>query len=628
MDVVGGDPAASAHGLDELPGNVNYLVGNDPASWRTGISSYGQVAFTNVYPGIDLVYYGSQEHLEYDFVVRPGADARSIGLRLGGAEDAHVDAGGNLVLETGAGPVVQQKPLVYQDVDGARREVPGNFVLTHDAAAPGAFQVSFRVGEYDPSRPLVIDPIMLSYSTFLGGSGWDEAFAVAVDKADNIYVSGTTGSTNLPSSAGALETTYGGGSADAFVAKLKADGSGLDYLTYLGGSTYDDATGIAVDAAGRAYVSGYTGSSDFPTTPGAFQTHTDGGADAFISELKADGTGLVYSTLLGGTGNDVAWAVAVNAAGNAFVAGHTTSFNFPTTPPEKHAVHATLADAFVVELKPGGSGLVYSLRLGGGDADIAWAVAVDAAGCAYLAGHSHSSNFPTTPGAFQTTSGGFTDAFVAKIKADGSGLVYSTYLGGSQYDTARGIAVDAAGHAWVTGYTYSDEFPVTQGAFQTKYHGYGSDGFVAELSADGSNLLAGTLLGGSGEDSGRQLLIGPGGGVFVVGYTASSDYPTTSDAFQHTYGDGGDAFVTELKPNLTGLIYSTYLGGQSEDWGRAIALDGAGSVVVAGRTLSPNFPVRGKAFQATFGGDADAFVGMVLLNNVPGHGTGLPNRSA
>ena len=457
MTLVNAKPRSQPAGHDELPGKSNYFIGNDPAKWRTNIPTYAKVKYVGVYPGVDLVYYGNQGQLEYDFVVAPGADPGLVTLAFAGARDVHIDARGDLVLGVEGGEVRQHKPVVYQEVAGVKQEVAGRYVMK------GTRQVGFRVAAYDPSQPLIIDPVLV-YSTFLGGGSADLGEDIAVDGAGSAYVTGSTVSADFPTTAGAAETTLAG-SSDAFVTKLDATGSRLVYSTYLGGNVFENGNGIAVDGAGSAYVTGFTTSADFPTTAGAAQTTYGGGdIDAFVTKLDATGSGLVYSTYLGGSDNDGGNEIAVDAAGSAYVTGETgQTIDFPTTAGAFQTAPAGSTDGFVTKLDVTGSGLVYSTYLGGGNTDFLFDIAVDAAGSAYVTGGTTGAAFPTTAGAFQTNyAGGTFDAFVTKLNATGSGLVFSTFLGGGGElgsDIAFGIAVDGAGSAYVTGLYGLYRFP-------------------------------------------------------------------------------------------------------------------------------------------------------------------------
>jgi hypothetical protein len=542
MTLVNANPQSQAAGHDALPGKSNYFIGNDPAKWRTNISTYAKVKYEGVYPGVDLVYYGNQGQLEYDFVVAPGADPHFVTLAFEGAREVHIDARGELVLGVEGGEVRQHKPVIYQEVAGVKREVAGHYVMK------GTRQVGFRVAAYDPSRPLIIDPVLV-YSTYLGGSAEDSGSGIAVDAAGSAYVTGQTLSIDFPTTAGAPQTTRAEG-PDAFVTKLDSTGSGLVYSTYLGGSISDSAQSIAVDSAGSAIVTGATSSTDFPTTAGAAQTtHAGGELDAFVTKLDATGSGLVFSTYLGGSDGQSGRGIAVDGAGSAYVTGYTYSTDFPTTLGAAQTTNAGFADAFVTKLDATGSGLVFSTYLGGIEADVSFGIAVDFAGSAYVTGDTNSTDFPTTAGAAQPTFAGATDAFVTKLDATGSGLVYSTYLGGSgdAGDAGRDIAVDAAGSAYVSGVTSSTDFPTTAGAVQTTYGGHFFDAFVTKLSSTGSALVYSTYLGGNFDDFLGDIAVDSAGSAYVTGSTDSTNFPTTAGAVQTTTAGRSDALVAKIE---------------------------------------------------------------------------------
>ena len=561
MKLVGANPDPQLSGLEEQPGKVNYFIGNDPAKWRTNVPTYARVEYRDAYPGVNLVYYGNQRQLEYDFVVAAGADPGVIRLSFEGVDKLTLDGHGNLVFQAAAGRIIQRSPVVYQEIGGIRREIAGRYVLR------GKTRVGFQVAAYDRTKPLVIDPVLI-YSTYLGGSGGgsdggEGGRGIAVDASGNAYVTGFTVSTDFPTTPGTLQPASGGGFFQAFITKLNPTGSALVYSTYLGGSGDNEGRGVAGDAAGDAYVTGVISATDFPTTPGALQPAFGGGlSDVFATKLNATGSALVYSTYLGGSGNDgVVSSIAVDAAGNAYVAGTTDSTNFPTTPGAfQTSFSGGSSDAFITKLNPTGSALVYSTYLGSGAGSGAGSggLAVDAAGNAYVAGATDSTNFPTTPGAFQSAlSGGF-DGFVTKLNSTGSSLIYSTYLGGNGEDGAASIAVDAAGNAYVAGTTDSTNFP-TVNAFQPAFGGGGDDAFVTKLNPTGSALLYSTYLGGNGFDECESIAVDAAGNAYVVGTTDSTNFPTVN-AFQPAFG-GGDAFVTKLNPTGSALVYSTYLGG-------------------------------------------------------------------
>jgi hypothetical protein len=543
MHFVGAEPGPRVSGIEELPGKANYFIGNDPAQWRTAVPTYAKVYYRNVYPGIDLLYYGNQRQLEYDFVVAPGADPEKIVLGFQGADRLEIDAQGDLVLHIAERAIRQHKPVIYQEVNGFQRQIDGGYVLK------GAEQVGFRVAAYDRSRPLIIDPLVLSYSTYLGGNSTDIGVRIAVDSEGNAYIAGETGSSNFPTTAGAFQITYGGtggpfSTGDAFVTKLNPTGSALVYSTYLGGGLRDNASAIAVDVDGNAYVTGSTESPDFSTTAGAFQTTFHyGTTEAFVTKLDPTGSALVYSTFLGGNNIDQGSAIAVDASGNAYVTGNTDSTDFPTTAgafQTTNAGAASTGDAFVTKLNPSGSALVYSTYLGSsGDDDWGHGIAVDAAGNAYVTGTAAAADFPTTPGAFQTSGGG---GFITKLDSAGSTLVYSTFLNGAG---GIGIALDADGNAYVTGTTNSVNFPTTAGAFQPAPGG-SNDAFVLKLNPTGSDPVYSTYLGGSGGEVGSAIAVDADGNAYVTGSTNSVNFPTTAGTSQGTIAGDFDGFIAKI----------------------------------------------------------------------------------
>jgi hypothetical protein len=575
MHLAGASGKAEPMGEEQLPGTANYFIGNDPAKWRTSIPTYAKVRYAGIYPGIDLVYHGNpsaEGQLEFDFVVASDADPRPIRVRFGAPNRLRLAANGDLVVTTANGALAFRKPLIYQIADGRRQRVAGGFALL------GKHTVGFRLGSYDRAKALVIDPV-LAYSTYLGGSAQfgDQGHAIGVDSAGNVYVAGQTFSTDFPVTKGAYQTTNHAANqyTNVFVTKLNATGTALVYSTYLGGSVRDIGSAIAVDSAGNAYVAGRALSSDFPVTQGAFQTTNhaavNGNATAFVTKLNPTGTALVYSTYLGGTG---------------------LSAEYPFFGEEGNAI------------------------------------AVDSAGNAYVSGETFSVDLPVTPGAYQTTNHAaaseLSNAFVTKLNAAGTALVYSTYLGGSGGrgngvgDTSNAIAVDSAGNAYVAGETFSTDFPVTPGAYQSTNKAAANqdtNAFVTELNPTGTALVYSTYLGGSGGDIASAIAMDTAGNVYVAGQAGSTDFPVTQGAFQttnHATTYGTNAFVTKLNPADTALVYSTYLGGsggavnqsltlvhKGGDQASGLAIDGSGNAYVTGSTASADFPVTQGAYQTT-----------------------------
>jgi hypothetical protein len=618
MQLAGANAAPQVIGAEELPGKVNYFKGNDPKKWRTNVPTYAKVKYEGVYPGVDLIYYGNQGRLEYDFVVAAGANPSAIQLKFDTGRKLHIDNEGGLVLGGEGSEVRFEKPVVYQEHGAERIPVEGSYVVA------SGDQIRFRLGDYDHSLPLVVDPV-LSYSTYLGGSASDSASGIAVDASGNAYVTGTTSSINFPT-ANSLQATYGGGNEDAFVAMLNPSGSALVYSSYLGGSGGDFGYAIAVDTAGNAYVTGYTYSTNFPTVnPMQAALHAPNG-NAFVSKLNSSGSALIYSTYLGGSGfGDYGNGIAVDASGNAYVAGVTRSYDFPTVNPIQATNHATpdrgSYNAFISELNSSGSALVYSTYLGGSIGDSASAIAVDASGSAYVTGSTSSSDFPTVNPIQPTLHlAGARNAFVSKLNSSGSALVYSTYLGGSSiYDGASAIAVDTTGNAYITGTTGSPDFPITAHPLQPVF-GLGIDAFVAKLNPSGSALVYSTYLGTGGRstnDAGAGIAVDGSGNAYVTGATSSflptGNFPTVNPL--QTYGGAGDAFVSIINPTGLALVFSTFLGGSSTDTGAGIAVDGSGNAYVTGSTQSTNFPTA-NALQPTFGGgNTDAFVAKISFGS-------------
>ena len=585
----------------ELEGRSNYLTGEDESKWLRDVPTYAEVRWAGVYDGIDAVFYGTQSQLEYDFVVAPGADAGQIRVRFEGQQSAEIDEAGELVLRMEGGDVRQLQPVAFQQEGATQRRVAARCVLTGDG------EVGFEVGDYDPSRPLVVDPALV-YAKFVGGAADQLGSAMVIDASGAAYVVGYTTSTGFPTTSTAFDRVQSGGGNDAFVTKVAAAGNALTYSTYLGGAGHDFGFAIAVDSSGAAYVAGRTISTNFPTTAGAFDATFGGVADAFVTKLSAAGNTLTYSTFLGGDASDTVRAVVVDASGVAYLAGETESTNFPTTAGAFDATQNGSRDAFVTKLSAAGTTLTYSTYLGGSSADHGYAIAVDASGAAYVTGDTSSTAFPTTAGAFDVTHNGLSDVFVTKVAAAGTSLTYSTFLGGDSNDDSRAIVIDASGAAYVTGYTFSANVPTTTGAFDRTHNG-NHDVFVTKVAAAGNALVYSTYLGGAGSDVAYGAVVDSSGAAYVAGYTESATFPTTGSAFDTTYAGGLDAFVTKLSSTGAALVYSTYLGGGGLDIAEAVAVDSSGAAYVAGQTASTDFPTTASAPDATFsGGLSDAFV--------------------
>ena len=619
MQFVAGHARPRLTGTDELPSKSHYLIGNDPRGWHTDVPHYGKVRYENVYPGVDVIYYGRHGQLEYDIIVAAGADPRGITLAFEGAERLAKDEQGDLVLDTSAGRLRLRRPFVYQEVEGARKQIAGDYRLK------GKDHIAFQIGPYDPSRPLIIDPI-LSYSTYLGGTEGEAATHIAVDANGNAYITGGTTSANLPTE-GSLGSGFAGGNflmSDGFVTKLNAEGSALVYSTYFGGTDDDMGLGIAVDGEGSAYVTGFTRSSDFPVAAPTQPAFGGGGfvfgSDAFVLKLNPAGSGLTYSTYLGGGGDDGGAAVALDSGGNAHVTGFTTSTDFPVTDPLQPANNGGErlgSDAFVAKLSADGSQVIYATYLGGSSDDAGNGIAVDGGGSVYLTGVTYSADFPTA-NPFQGLSGGSSDAFATKLNSAGSALIYSTYLGGESDDIGFSIAVDGENSAYLTGGTGSLDFPLA-GAAQPDFgsvDGLGFDAFVTKVNGDGSALAYSSYLGGSGVEFGFALAVDSTANAYVTGNTSSIDFPA-SNALQPGNAGGTDGFLAKMAADGSTLEYSSYLGGSEADDTVGIGLDPSGNVYVAGSTRSPDSPVTFGAFQTTAGGGKDVFVAKIVEGDPP-----------
>ena len=623
MRLVGSNPHAIVAGTDELPGKSNYFIGNDPKKWRTDVPNYARVKESSLYPGVDVVYYGSQGRLEYDFAVAPGADPSRIDFKVQGAARLQINSSGDLEVAINGGTLVLRQPLAYQGSEPHKRPVAVRYVRR------GMNEFGFQLGRYRRNQPLVIDPAVL-YSTYLGGSGGDVAYGIGVDSSGDAYVGGETNSTNFPTLAPVQSSN--GGNGDGFIAKLNPDGTQLIYSTYIGGAGADSVAALAVDSKGDAFVTGQTTSTDFPIMPvstptsttTAFQTVYKGNGDAFVAELPSTGDKLTYSSYLGGSEADFGLGIAVDSAGNAYITGSTQSPDFPTLTPLQPTL-AGSSDVFVAELNFSGTALIYSTYLGGSQADTGQSIKVDSSGNAYLAGYTFSTDFPTQV-PIQAANMGNADAFVSELSSGGTALVFSTYLGGSAQDRAFGLALDSSANIYVAGDTQSSDLMTTAGAFQVTYAG-GGDAFAAKLSSGGKSLSYWTYIGGGGVDQGNAIAVDSSGDAAVVGFTQSSNFPKVNPVQAILGITGGstcgstscaDAFVTQLNPSGGQANYSSFLGGSGADFGQAVAVDSTGNVYLAGSTSSANFPVIADVFQGNLGGVAgNAFVAKVESANAP-----------
>ncbi len=618
LQFVGANRAAALVAANPLPGHVNYLLGQDAKYWHTNVPTYAALTYRALYPGVDLSYAGGGGQVKGTYTLAAGVAPAAIHWRYAGAAGVRLDAAGNLQIAlSGGGALTEAAPRAWQMVGSQQVPVAARYRLAADGS------VGFLMGAYDPGLPLTLDPT-LTYSTYLGGSDYNEGHAIAVDGHGAIYVSGQTGSADFPLVGPALAP--GHRAWDVFVAKLNPARTALLYSTYLGGREGDGAWGIAVDAAGDAFIAGGTVSPDFPLLNPVQPVYGGGPTgfpgDAFVAELDPAGARLIYSTYLGGGGIDEARGIALDAAGDAYVTGYTGSDNFPVRHALQPAKGRGYYNAFVAKLAPRGRGLLYATYLGGSGGDQGRAIAVDHAGDAYVTGSTTSSDFPLAQ-SYQATYGAGYDAFVSKLDPTGAALLYSTYLGGCGDDAAQGIAVDAVGDAYVTGFTDSGNFPQVQ-ALQAGPAG-DADAFISKFDSSGARLLFSTYLGGQGHEAGNAVAVDGAQNIYIIGDTSSTHFPLAHPLQGGKPNAAGfpRVFVTKLDAAGTRLFYSTWLGGEDgglRDSGLGIAADAAGNAYITGVTDSTTWPVAGAPLQGQNTGHSAAFIGVISPDYVAAPG--------
>ncbi|MCK5254101.1 MAG: SBBP repeat-containing protein, partial [Thermoplasmata archaeon] len=587
------------------PGVTNIIRGNDPAGWQAGLRTYSRVVYPDLWDGIDLVYRSEGGQLKYDLVLRPGSDPVDVLFDLSGHEDIMVDARGDLVVTTVAG-VIRDTGLVAFYANEPTATIDCAFILAGDDT------YGFRLGEYDPSRTVVIDPLV--YSTYVGGGNGEleePTAGVVVDGSGRALVAGQTNTTDFPVTVGAFQASNAGGETDLFVLRMAADGSDVEWSTYLGGTGADYPYDIAVDGNGLPVVVGRTNSTDFPTTFGAYDTtHTGSDHEGFIFKLNGGGTALDFSTYLGGNNTDELAAVVLDDTDNVYVAGNTLSSDLPTSVGAAFPNQTgTSFDAFIAKVHRSGSSLEGLTYLGGAKWDVAVAIDVDDQGWVYVGGETISTDFPATNGSFQDflMNNLSRDAFIAKVGPDLDSLGWATYIGGLSNDYVEFLHVDGNGSVYAAGDTESGMFPVTNNSFQMIHEG-ASDTFILQMAANGSQLEYSTFLGGSNDDYCEGFAVDDAGRACVVGSTLSADFPTMTGVQQEVRAGKFDTFLFRLDVDWTTPLYSTYLGGTEWDLANGLYQDTDGDAYIVGATDSTNFPTTAGAYQEDHGGRVDVFI--------------------
>jgi len=596
-EVVGNTPVSVPQGTGQLPAGINVFRGSDQSRWRTGIPTFRAVSLGEVRPGVRLELVAREHNVEKRFHIRPGADPEGITVAVEGADHLSVTAEGELEVHTSLGPVRFTAPLACQDEDGRRTAVPISYRIENQ-------RYGFNVGDYDTTRDLLIDPLLAS--TFLGGANGDIAFAMTVDTNGNVYVAGSSLSTDFPVTPTAYGTNHVGG-RDVVITKFNPGLTEVLASTYIGGDANDEAFGVCLDTNGALYVTGTTKSTNYPSL-GGYQTTLAGGQDVFVSKLDSSLTNLIASTLVGGNGDDYANGIGVGRNDDIYIAGETSSSNFPTTPTAYDPAFnqsGSGIDCFVARLNGALSELPASTFLGDTSDDVANGIAVDPTGGVWVAGGTMSSNFPTTANSYDTSHNGGWDAFVSKLDANLSNLVASTFIGSTNQDTAYSLDLDGAGNVYTAGSSYSAGFPTTPGAYDTNGLTFANQGFVSKLDSGLTNLLASTLLGRLVVN--MDLTMAPESAVYVAGSTHATDFPTTGGAHDRTHNGSADVFVSRFDPDLSTLQASTYHGGAAIDNTWAVALDRSNNVYVVGETYSSDFPTV-HAHDPSYNLNADGFV--------------------
>jgi hypothetical protein len=601
-------------GIAKAETKVSYFKGKDQSTWKSNIPTYQEVGLGEVYDHIKLSLKAYGKNIEKLFIVEKGGKPDDIMIKVEGAKGVWINEEGEFEIKTGIGTVKMTRPLAYQEIDGKRVEVEVNYALRD----PGStLNYGFNVKDYNKDYPLIIDPLIAS--TFVGGGDSERADGLAIDSSGNVFIAGGTDSSNYPTISGAYDRSHNGNS-DVFVSRLDKTLTTLLTSTFIGGSGDEWANGLAIDSSGNVFIAGTTDSSDYPTTPGAYDTLydvNDVSGNAFVSKLNNTLTTLIASTFIGGVYNDYAADLKIDESGNVFVVGGTkSSADFPTTPGAyDRSYNGGYSDAFVSKLNNTLTTLMASTFIGGSDYDGEnYALAIDTSGNVFIACGTRSSDFPTTLGAYDTSyNGGYADVFVSKLNNTLTTLMASTFVGGSGFETdSCNLAIDPSGNVFVAGDTDSSDYPTTSGAYDRSYNDNG-DIFVSKLNNSLTTLMASTFIGGEQSDGSGHLAMDTSGNVFIAGWTSSTNFPTTSGAYDTSYNGNGDGFVSKLNNTLATLMASTFIGGSDYEWIGSLAIDSSGNVFVAGNTDSSDYPTTSLAYD-TSNDNGDAFVSKLDTN--------------
>ncbi len=584
----------------ELPSQtiVNSFIGDDPNKWQNNITTYQTVNLGQIWEGIKVKLNAYGNNIEKLFYVGPGISPEKIQLKLKGAKKIKIAKNGELIIKTTQGNIKFTTPVAYQIIENKKHYVEVAYTKNNKT-------YGFEVGNYNPDYELVIDPLIAS--TFVGGTGRDDSWCVVLDDSGNIFVTGETHSTFYPTTAGAYNTSVNG-AYDVFISKFSPDLQTLLISTFVGGSNSDYSRYLAFDSNSNIYITGNTWSNDFPMAGTPYDNSLSGNYDVFVAKFNSDLSSLLASTYIGGTNVEKAYSIAIDGTDSIFITGFVYGIGYPTTSGAYNETFNGNIDVFVSKLNSDLSILSASTLIGGSESDISYSLRLDSSGNVYITGETYSSYYPSTAGAYDPSHNGSYDAFVSKFTSDLSTLSASTFIGGTDTDYGYSIKLDDFNNVYVTGHTKSDDFPTSASAYDNIHNG-SRDVFVSKFNSDLSTLSASTFIGGSGYEECYSIDLDTSGNVFITGYTGSTDFPTSTTAYDNSHnGDISDIFISKFNSDLSSLFASTFLGGAGEDVGTEIVVDVSGNVFVTGYTTSSNYPVSSGAYDDSYAGDDDVFI--------------------